>query len=66
MTDQTNTDHLITLVDLKNIMTVIDLASTRGAFKAPELQPVGELYNKIDRFIQIANSASESTSEPTT
>jgi len=66
MTEQNNTDHLITLVDLKNIMTIIDLASTRGAFKALELQPVGELYNKIDRFIQIANSASESKSETTT
>lgn len=66
MTEQTNTDHLITLVDLKNIMTIIDLASTRGAFKAPELQPVGELYNKIDRFIQVASAASESNSETTT
>ena len=57
MTEQSNTDHLITLVDLKNILTVFDLASTRGAFKAAELQPVGELFAKIDNFIKAAETA---------
>jgi hypothetical protein len=48
------TDNVINLTDLQNVLIVIDMASNRGAFKGQELEPVGQLYNKIARFVQAA------------
>ena len=45
-------DNVVTLTDLQNILVVLDLASSRGAFRGAELQPVGQLYDKISRFLQ--------------
>lgn len=50
----TNPDQNITLVELQNMLTVIDLASSRGAFRGPELEQIGQLYNKFKRFIDAA------------
>lgn len=44
----------ITLTDLQNIISVLDLASSRGAFRGPELEPVGQLYNKFKKFVDNA------------
>lgn len=49
---ETNPDNVVTLVDLQNVLVVMDLASSRGAFRGPELQPVGQLYDKINKFLQ--------------
>lgn len=53
----------ITISDLDVLRNVIDLASSRGAFRANELQQVGELYNKLTRFLEAA-VASLPQSEP--
>ena len=47
-------DNVINLTDLQNILVVFDLASNRGAFRGNELEPVGQLYNKISKFVQAA------------
>lgn len=47
-------DTVINLTDLQNVLVVFDLASNRGAFKGNELEPIGQLYNKIQRFLQAA------------
>ena len=36
---------------LKNLTTILDVASTRGAFKAAEMQGVGYIYNKLQAFL---------------
>ena len=57
MVDQTaqpQADSTINLADLQNILTVLDLASSRGAFRGPELEPVGQLYNKFKKFVDTA------------
>ena len=55
MNDQTaQADSTINLADLQNILTVLDLASSRGAFRGPELEPVGQLYNKFKKFVDTA------------
>lgn len=54
---------VINLQDLRNILVVFDLASARGAFKGPELEPVGQLYNKISKFVQAASPPAEETTE---
>ena len=41
----------ITVVDLNTIKNVIDLASTRGAFRASELEEIGKVYNKLTAFL---------------
>lgn len=47
-------DSVINITDLQNVLVVIDLASNRGAFRGTELEPVGQLYNKIAKFVQAA------------
>ena len=42
----------ITVQDLDALRNVIDLASTRGAFRANEMADVGLLYNKLSQFLE--------------
>jgi len=37
--------------DLNAMKTIIDLASSRGAFKASEMMAVGQVYNKLTNFL---------------
>ena len=67
-------NNQLTLTDLANIHQLIDLASSRGAFRAAEMQQVGEIYNKLTVFLSaVATQQSapapieespESTTEP--
>ena len=41
----------LSIGDLKNLLTILDVASTRGAFKASEMAGVGFLYNKLQAFL---------------
>ena len=45
----TGTD--LTIADLKNLATIIDVASTRGAFRANEMATVGVMFNKLSAFL---------------
>lgn len=38
--------------DLNMLRSIIDLASSRGAFKAAELAAVGAVYNKLNGFLE--------------
>lgn len=42
----------LNLQDLILIAQIIQVSSTRGAFKADELANVGQLYNKLIAFLQ--------------
>ena len=46
---QPNTD--LTIADLRNLGTIIDVASSRGAFRANEMATVGLMYNKLQSFL---------------
>ena len=41
----------LSIGDLKNLATIIDVASTRGAFRANEMATVGLIYNKLQAFL---------------
>tara|TARA_R110000782_G_scaffold21843_1_gene58384 strand:+ start:131 stop:415 length:285 start_codon:yes stop_codon:yes gene_type:complete len=41
----------LSIGDLKGLASIIDVASTRGAFKAAELAGVGTLFNKLNSFL---------------
>jgi hypothetical protein len=56
----------ITVADLGLLKNIIDLASTRGAFRAAEMKQVGEVYEKLSAFLDAVLAqaqAQESDSE---
>jgi hypothetical protein len=66
-------DNNITISDLNTIKNIIDLASTRGAFRAAEMQEIGEIYNRLTQFLdavvaqaqaQEAGTVTAETSQP--
>lgn len=60
-------ENVVTLTDLQNILVVLDLASSRGAFRGPELEPVGQLYSKVNKFLQsVAPKDQEGVEQSTT
>lgn len=46
----------LTIADLQVLSRIVDLASRRGAFHAPELSQVGEAYNKLTGFLAYVES----------
>jgi hypothetical protein len=53
-TQQPNQPLMITLADLDMLKQIIELATKRGAFQAPELADVGIVYNKLAAFLNMA------------
>ena len=49
----------LSIGDLRNLSTVIDVASTRGAFRANEMAMVGAVYNKLQAFLARVTPADE-------
>jgi len=45
------------VADLQNCAQVIDVAVSRGAFRANEIAQVGAVYNKLEAFIKSVNDA---------
>jgi hypothetical protein len=45
----------LNISDLAAMKNIIDVASQRGAFKAPELELVGKTYNKLALFLDSVN-----------
>lgn len=41
----------ITIADLDSVKNIIDLASSRGAFRGEELSQVGLVYDKLTAFL---------------
>lgn len=39
------------LPDLTALVQAMDLAAQRGAFRAPEMESIGGLYNKLSNFV---------------
>jgi hypothetical protein len=38
--------------DLAALRSIVDVASSRGAFKAAEMEAVGKVYNKLNTFLE--------------
>lgn len=41
----------LTVNDLSNIKQIIDVASSRGAFRPNEMMTIGQVYNKLETFL---------------
>ena len=48
----TQTPTGIQIADLQTILNIIDLASSRGAFRANELTQVGQIADKLGSFLR--------------
>lgn len=59
--EDTNTPPPITIQDLIMIKDLIDVACSRGAFKAEEMSSVGQTYDKLTGFLNsvIASAQAE-------
>jgi hypothetical protein len=55
----------LTLQDLILVAQIIQLTSSRGAFKAEELADVGGLYNKLIAFLQSTGALTPAQTEET-
>ncbi len=42
----------LTIVDLQNIKSIIEVSSRRGAFNAGEMEAIGGTYNKLAKFLE--------------
>ena len=42
----------MTIQDIQSFKMIIEIASTRGAFRAEELQGIGQLYTRLDAFLK--------------
>jgi hypothetical protein len=51
----------LTINDLAAVKSIIDVASTRGAFKPNEMVAVGTVYSKIDAFLTAAQAAQKAS-----
>jgi hypothetical protein len=56
MNDELTTN--ITIADIKLLMSIIDVCSTRGAFRPNEFAPIGSLYEKLASTIKAAEQPS--------
>ncbi|HAT69932.1 MAG TPA: hypothetical protein DCS22_05460 [Flavobacteriaceae bacterium] len=54
----------LTIADLQTISNIIDIAMTRGAFRANEAKAVGGLYEKINAFLQTVQQQAQQTETP--
>jgi hypothetical protein len=41
----------LSVTDLQNLRTVLDVASRRGAFGANEMSSVGAVFDRLDKFL---------------
>jgi|APGre2960657423_1045063.scaffolds.fasta_scaffold163982_2 hypothetical protein len=42
----------LTLEDLASVLSIVDVATARGAFKPKELVAVGTIYEKVSNFLE--------------
>jgi hypothetical protein len=54
----------LNVADLKNLALVIDVASSRGAFRANEMATVGLVYNKLQSFLARIAPATPAEGQP--
>lgn len=49
----------LTINDLVTLRNIVDLASTRGAFRANELSEVGDVYDRLNQFVEASIAAAQ-------
>ena len=57
-----NTELELSITDMAVLKNSIDLACSRGAFRANEMKTIGETYEKLSAFLQTVIKQAESQS----
>ena len=53
----------LSVQDLQALKTIIDVASSRSAFKPNEMVQIGQTYNKLDSFLAAVAAQQQSPAE---
>ena len=53
----------ISLQDLQVLLQIVDLASSRGAFRGPELTQVGAIFHKLNSFLRFISEQQKAKAE---
>jgi hypothetical protein len=53
----------LTINDLQALKTIIDVSCQRGTFRANEMASVGQVYNRLNSFLDHVAPAKETTTE---
>ena len=58
-------DNQLSITDLAVLKSIIEVASTRGAFQAGEMRQIGEVYDKLTSFLKtvVAQADAEAQSK---
>lgn len=43
----------LTISDLQNLRSIVEVAARRGAFQAAEMEAVGGTFNKLSKFLEV-------------
>jgi hypothetical protein len=49
---QTSTTPELSIADLQNLKTLVDIAVRRGAFAATEISSIGAVYDRLNAFLE--------------
>lgn len=55
----------LNIQDLISLLSIVDVASRRGAFRAEELSSVGNVYDKVSEFLKSTGLLTEPAQEET-
>lgn len=58
-TDPAQPSNELTVNDLNAMKVIIDIASSRGAFKPNEMVAVGQTYTKLTSFLEVIAKQAE-------
>jgi len=56
----------LSINDLITLRRIVEIASERGAFRAPELTAVGQVYDRMNTWLQSVLPAEEESDEEST
>lgn len=56
---ETQQNPELTVQDLNNLKEIIDVASSRGAFRPKEMMAVGHVYSKLENFLAAVSKTSQ-------
>lgn len=57
--EEPKSDAGLSIQDLTSVLHTIQIASSRGAFRAEELSTVGGLFDRIFKFLEAAGAVSK-------
>lgn len=61
MENQTQPPAQLTITDMASVLNIIDVACSRGAFRANEMSVLGPVYDRLKLFVDASQALAQST-----